>query len=323
MLASRRVAMKLNALKWPGRAIEVLPAPPPCRWPDLTEMRGVTRTRRSNVGRQIKLAWGLLLTAPYRASFNRVLEAHRHWHPLFTDQARSFEPLVQTFMDRRFTTAQRFAHLQQDLTSATRLFGSATGARLAQGERITLWHLEGIGPVCLSANQVCKREGSWSLGLWTDDGVRLCQISFSFLCRERLMIRSVQGASCEDECAMRGIRGATRAAEGLRPPHLLVEVLRVLCRRGQQTLAAVDPEHHVKKRWHQRLLRVSFDHRGFWTELGGQRQDNGIWALPTQRVTRDLADVPPKRRAMYKRRAGLLDDLSCQVQQLTPGEHRS
>lgn len=296
-----------------------LPAPPPCRWPDLSQMRGVTRTRRSNLGRQVKLAWGLWLTAPYRAAFDRVLDSHRHWQPLFTDQARSFEPLVQNFMDRRFTTAERFAHLQQDLISATRWFGPATSARLARGDQIALWQLAGIGPVCLSANQVCKREGSWSLGLWTDDGVRLCQISFSFLCQQRLMIGSVQGAPCQDERAMQGIRDATRAAEGLRPPHLLVEVLRVLCRLGDQTLTAIDPAHHVKKRWHQRLLQVSFDYRGFWTELGGQLQASGCWGLPSQRKLRDLADVPPKRRAMYRRRAGLLEALPGQLRHLAAG----
>jgi len=293
-----------------------LPAP---HWPDLAQMRGATHTRRSNVGRQLKLAWGLLRTTPYRAAFDRVLDSHRHWQPLFTGQARSFEPLVQSFMDRRFSTAQRFAHLQQDLATASRVFGAATGARLAMGERVALWQLDGIGPVCLSANTVCKREGSWSLGLWTDDGVRLCQVSFSFLCRDRLMIGSVQGAHCQDERAMQGIRDATRAAEGLRPPHLLVEVLRLLCRRGGQALAAVDPQHHVKKRWHQRVLQVSFDYCTFWAELGGQRQPNGQWALPVQRPARDLADVPAKRRAMYRRRAALLDALGGQLQHLPPG----
>ena len=133
------------------------------------------------------------------------------------------------------------------------------------------------------------------------------------------MIGSVQGAHCQDERAMQGIRDATRAAEGLRPPHLLVEVLRVLCRRGQQTLSAIDPAHHVKKRWHQRLLQVSFDYRGFWTALGGQLQASGFWSLPSQRKLRDLADVPPKRRAMYRRRAGLLEALPCQLLHLAPG----
>lgn len=287
-------------------------------WPDLAQMRSATHTRRSNLGRQLKLAWALLTTLPHRAQFNQVLHQHPHWLPLFRQQPRSFEPLLQSFIDRRYRTAQRFAHLQHDLASATQAFGAATCARIASGERVVLWQLAGVGPVCLEVNTVCRREGLWSLGLWTETGLRLCQISFSVLRGDRLTIGSVQGAPAHDAQAMQGVRDATHAAEGLRPPHLLVELLRILCQRGGLALQGVDPQHHVKRRWHQPVLQVSFDYCGFWAGLGGLRQANGFWGLPAQRPARDLAAVPAKRRAMYRRRATLLDALPGQLQHL-PG----
>ena len=282
-------------------------------WPDLAQMRSATHTRRSNLGRQLKLAWALLTTLPHRAQFNQVLHQHPHWLPLFRQQPRSFEPLLQSFIDRRYRTAQRFAHLQHDLASATQAFGAATCARIASGERVVLWQLAGVGPVCLEVNTVCRREGLWSLGLWTETGLRLCQISFSVLRGDRLTIGSVQGAPAHDAQAMQGVRDATHAAEGLRPPHLLVELLRILCQRGGLALQGVDPQHHVKRRWHQPVLQVSFDYCGFWAGLGGLRQANGFWGLPAQRPARDLAAVPAKRRAMYRRRATLLDALPGQL----------
>ena len=301
-------------------SVDILSPPRPGRllWPGLSAMRGVTHTRRSNIGRQIKLAWALLKTQPFRAQFNAVLDRHSHWQAVFARQTQSFEPLVQSFMDRRYGVAQRFSHLQHDLATASQAFGLATAQRIAGRERVVLWTLAGGATVTLGLNEVCQREGMWTLALHTAEGVRVCQLSFSFLLCSRLMIGSVQGAPAQDEAAMQGVRTLTRTAEGLRPPYLLVEVLRVLCQRWGQALSAVDPQHHVKKKWYQRALKVSFDYRAFWADLGGHKQANEIWALPTQRAPRDLSDVPAKRRATYKRRALLLAALPAQLQNL-PG----
>jgi uncharacterized protein VirK/YbjX len=276
-------------------------------------MRGATHTRRTNIGRQVKLAWGLLTTKPYRKQFGVVLNRNAHWKPVFSGQARSFEPLVQSFMDRRFGVAQRFSNLQHDLTFASHAFGLRTSARVALGERVMLWDVVGAGAVTLGLNEFCRREGLWTICLCTPEGIRLCQLSFSFTPDGRLMIGSVQGAPTSDERAMQGIRDLTGAAAGLRPPFLLVEVLRALCRRWGLDLSGIDPQHHVKKRWHQDELKVTFDYRAFWSELGGSMHVDETWNLPTQRNQRDLADIPPKRRAMYKRRTALLEALPGQL----------
>jgi hypothetical protein len=179
-----------------------------------------------------------------------------------------------------------------------------------------VWELPGAARVELGLNEVCRREGLWALSLVSAQGIRLCQLSFSFLRAGRVTIGSIQGAPAQDEAAMQGVRDLTRSAEGLRPPHLLIEVLRAMCQHWGQALAGVDPQHHVKKKWHQPELKVSFDYRAFWTELGGHRQADEFWAVPVQRVPRELSDVPAKRRAMYRRRANLLAALPGQLQNL-------
>ncbi len=286
------------------------------RWPGLARMRSATHTRPSNLGRQIKLAWALLGTLPHRGQFREVLARHGHWQPVFEREVQSFEPLVQSFMDRRSSMAQRFKHLQHDLATATHALGLATSARIALGEQVSLWDLPGGGTVRLGLNTVSRREGLWVLGLHHTDGLRVCQISFAFLPQAQLMIGSVQGAPAQDGQAMQAIRDLTHAAEGLRPAFLLVEVLRALCRRWDMTLVGVDPEHHVKRRWHQRRLKVAFDYCGFWAELGGSKVADGRWAIPLLRPTRDASDVPAKRRAMHRRKMALLAAMPQQLRHL-------
>jgi len=186
------------------------------------------------------------------------------------------------------------------------------------GERVVLWPLGEAGSVGLGLNRICKREGLWALSLCTRDGLQVCQLSFSFLQRDRLMIGSVQGAAAHDDRAIQAVRDLTHAAEGLRPPFLLVEVLRALCQRQATAMLGVDPQHHVKKRWHQRVLTVSFDYCGFWTALGGQRGLNGMWALPAQRPARAVDGVPSKRRAQHRRKLAMLAAMPDQLNALLP-----
>lgn len=288
------------------------------RWPTLAQMRGLTHARRSNLGRQLKLALGLAATWPHRPGFEATLRALPHWQPLFARSFKSFEPLVQAFVDRRFGASRRLAHLKHDLALATEVFGARICQRIAEGERIPLWRLGDQAIVTLGLNTVSMREGLWALHLVTPEGARVCHMSFSFLLPDRLAVGAVQGPALEDEAALAAIRTLTKEAEGLRPAHLLVEVLRVLCRRWSLQLVGVDPCHHPKKKWHHRELRVAFDYRNFWGELGGALAADGLWALPSDRIARDLAEVPSKRRAMYRRREQLLERMSSQLLHALP-----
>jgi uncharacterized protein VirK/YbjX len=295
------------------------PASAPLRWPTLAEMRGLTHARRSNIGRQLKLGLGLLASWPYRRVFEATLQALPHWRPVFANGFKSFEPIVQAFVDRRYGAARRMTHLRHDLEAATRIFGPAVCHRIAQGERVPVWRLNGQALVTLGLNTVSMREGLWALHLVTPEGARVCHMSFSFLKPDRLVVGAVQGPGLHDEAALAAIRLLTREAEGLRPAHLLFEVLRVLCRRWGLQAAGIDPRHHPKKKWHHRTLHVAFDYRGFWSELGGRLQRDGSWSLPCTRVARGLDEVPAKRRAMYRRREQLLAQMPEQIEQLPPG----
>jgi len=56
--------------------------------------------------------------------------------------------------------------------------------------------------------------------------------------------------------------------------------------------------------------RVHFDYRAFWSEAGGQAGAQGYWHLPLQAPRRPLEDIDARKRAMYRRRYTLLDDMT-------------
>jgi uncharacterized protein VirK/YbjX len=108
----------------------------------------------------------------------------------------------------------------------------------------------------------------------------------------------------------------------MRPPHLLVHVLRVLAAQwGATRLHGVDPENHVKGRWNLRDSRLRFDYRAFWAEHDGVRDDTGNWALPLATALRPLEEVPTKRRATYRRRYSMLEALQSAVHTLSDARH--
>ena len=96
----------------------------------------------------------------------------------------------------------------------------------------------------------------------------------------------------------------------MRPPHVLVHTLRVLCAHwGATRLKGADPENHVKGRCNVRDSRLRFDYRAFWAEHDAVRDEGGNWSLPLTTSQRPLEEVPTKRRAMYRRRYAMLEAL--------------
>lgn len=278
-------------------------------WPSLAEMQRATHTPSTNVARTLRLASGLFALRRHRAGFEQGLSTMPHWRVLFHTDARSYDPLVRAFMDRRWSAGVRAGQLLHDLQSASHRFGTLRCEWMAAGEQVPLWTLPGGGSVVLMLNHVTRREGQWALRLLGPAGEFACQVSFSFVHPQALMVGAVQGPRLADVAGLEAIRLLTRQAEGLRPAHLLLEVLRALCRPWQLDLLGVDPCHSATRRWTARELGVAFDYRGFWQEQGGARQADGTWRLPVERPARDLAEVPSKRRAMYRRRQQLLDEM--------------
>lgn len=265
--------------------------------------------------KRTKYRWRLLVTRPLRAEFMDTVASHPAWHELHQRHPNALYPLLCHFVDRRFSRGRRFEVAQADLQVAQRLFGLEGSAAMARGERLTLGTLPDGTSLVLGLNDVSWHEGRWALSLRNAEGQRLYNLSFAFLPCGALLVGAVQGPQAGTVDAETVIRDLTKTAEGVRPPYLLAEALRAAAAAwGVNVLLGIDPVHHVKGRWNVRGRRLRFDYRNFWAELGGTQRPDGYWQLPLQVAPRDLAEVPSRKRAMYRRRQALLEALRQSIQ---------
>jgi uncharacterized protein VirK/YbjX len=143
----------------------------------------------------------------------------------------------------------------------------------------------------------------------TPTGVRLYSVGFGFTSQRSLLVANMQGASIGID-GLEQNRLLTHAAHGMRPPYLLLHALKTLARSlGIDSMAGIDPLHHIKGRWNLRQSRLQFDYRSLWRDHGAIPGPCGHWRLPLQTTQRALESVPSKKRAMYRRRRELLQRL--------------
>jgi uncharacterized protein VirK/YbjX len=282
------------------------------RWPSAREH--VTRTGWSGWVKRNKYRWRMLVSAPLREGFLQSVQQHPAWRELHRRHPDCYYPALSHFLDRRFGLQHRFEVALADLRVAEGHFGTSLALCLAQNERVTLWTLNEDCRLLLSLNDVSWHEGRWALSLRDAQDRRLYTLSFGFLPCGGLLVGSVQGPQAGLE-AEGLIRDLTKTAEGVRPPYLLFEALRAAATLWQvPALLGIDPEHHIKGRWNLRSRRLRFDYRRFWSELGARQRGDGYWAAALQPLPRDLAEVPSRKRAMYRRRWALLDGMAQSLQ---------
>jgi uncharacterized protein len=120
------------------------------------------------------------------------------------------------------------------------------------------------------------------------------------------------------------VKVATKAMHGLRPKFLMVflaqEMVRAL-RVGR--LLGVGNRIQVYRANPFRILHASkdirFDYDGLWKEAEGEAAEEGWFQLPLRTPRRAEEDFPSNKRAMYRKRYALMDELSRQIKiQLAP-----
>jgi hypothetical protein len=284
------------------------------RWPDIETMLGadfeLTRMRR------FKYRMRLLSTLAVRRQLLDECAREPFAQALLCMRPRAFYPVMNHLLDRRLGAQARLAAT----LASVRIVAGWIPEPQRQGllsQELTLMTLADGTRVTFGLNGVSFHEGLWQVGLIAPSGTRLYSLGFGFTDSRTILIANVQGPSLGvDGPAL--IRQATHSAHGMRPPHLLLHSLRLLATQwGVETLLGVDPRNHVKGRWNLRRSRLRFDYQAFWTEREAVRDTGGNWRLPLAVETRALADVPAKRRAMYRRRYEMLAQLEMAVASLS------
>ena len=135
---------------------------------------------------------------------------------------------------------------------------------------------------------------SFTITRWLDEG-------------PELFIGGLQGQKGAQDRV--GIVQLTRSLHGLRPKALLVFAVQRLaqCWGIDRIRAVADSEHiyrHFRKR---REILTSYD--TFWEECKGVRGSDGNYLLPERPTVRQIDELPAKKRAIYRRRYAMLEEL--------------
>ena len=176
------------------------------------------------------------------------------------------------------------------------------------------------------------REGELVLNLFQAD-LRVASLAFT-LGRSQgetsLFIGAVQGIhkGIDSETSLAIYRDLTKDFEGLRPRSLLLEALKCLGRTlGVTQLYAVSDacRHHRHPYFGSdkgQDLAANYD--VIWQEHGATASDReDFFTLPLAPAHRAEADIPAKKRAMYRRRQALLDDVFTRLQAALPSSNHN
>ena len=156
------------------------------------------------------------------------------------------------------------------------------------------------------------REGELMLVLYCDD-TPVIRISFSFVRWRGYFTLFIGGLQGPREDGADTIRHATRVCHGLFPRRVLCEAVAALaevCRL--YTITAVSEEQHVLlHNWYATRKQGRFVTRysECWVSVGGVLIGSGFYRLPVPLPRKGAEDIPARKRAEYRRRNALLDNI--------------
>lgn len=202
---------------------------------------------------------------------------------------------------------------------------------LGRDESLTLCELASYSPGChlvMDRPIWFKREGELVLNLFQGD-LRVASLAFT-LCRDQgglsIFIGAVQGIhkGIDSETSLAIYRDLTKDFEGLRPRSLLLEALKCLARMlGVAQLYAVSDacRHHRHPYFgSDKAQDLAANYDIIWQENGATASSrDDFFTIPLAPAQRAEQDIPAKKRAMYRRRQALLDDVFIRLQAALPG----
>ncbi len=155
------------------------------------------------------------------------------------------------------------------------------------------------------------REGTLALNLFDGDR-RLFTLVFAIEphgAGPRALIGGIQGRNFPD--ALDRYRDLTKAAQGLRPRDLIIELFRMVCAQlGVTEIRAIADKNRQSRHPYfgkdvTRELPLNYDE--IWCDRGGKTLGDGFFSLPLLGERRADADIPAKKRSMYRQRYAMLD----------------
>ena len=250
------------------------------------------------------------VAAGYPFVYEQATRAFFYWRSTFEERAR----LIQEHME--FLSAR----LNDDFM--LKLYGD---------KKIELWRLpldETLGEMrlvmCAESGQ--RKEGLAAVMLNLSDDTPVYQILF-WIAKAHgdwaMWIGAMQGPNVDD--ARELIKKITKKCHAYRTKNLILYAAQAVARSlGLKKIFAVTNEgyyanNHLRR---DRKLKTSFS--DFWAEAGGTPTDDArFYELPLVETRKTAEEIPTHKRAQYRRRFALLDELDKSVAEVLRGFERA
>lgn len=246
-----------------------------------------------------------------------------------------YEQATRAFFYHRSTFEERARLIEENMEFLSARFNDDFMLKLYGDKKIELWRMnldESLGEMnlVLCAESGQRKEGLAAVMFNLPGEVPVYQILF-WIARDEMINRdgqwamwigAMQGPNVDD--AKEIIKRITKKCHAYRTKNLILYVAQSVARTfGVKKIFAVTNEgyyanNHLRR---DRKLKTSFS--DFWQEVGGiQTVDARFFELPLIETRKSVEEIPSHKRAQYRRRFALLDDLDASISEKLRGFER-
>ena len=237
-----------------------------------------------------------------------------------------YEQATRAFFYHKSTFEERTRLIEENMEFLSANFDETFILKLYGDKKIKLWNMpldETLGGMnlVLCAESGQRKEGLAAVMFNLPSGVPVYQI-LCWISRDNLINRdgawsmwigAMQGPNFDD--AKEIIKRITKKCHAYRTKNLILYAAQAVARSfGVKKIFAVTNEgyyanNHVRR---DRKLKTSFS--DFWAEAGGvSTNDKRFYELPLIEPRKTFEEIPSHKRAQYRRRFALLDELDAAV----------
>jgi uncharacterized protein VirK/YbjX len=233
---------------------------------------------------------------------------------LLAERPETIGNLIWPYQCAAWDAKTRFARISAHLDVVEKM----PGLKVADDEKIVVADLSSLSEGALAIidySPWLAREGHLTLSLFKGH-FRAFTIAFSLsnYPHTELFIGGIQGRKNDDDI-LALYRDLTKDFHGVRPRDFLLEMLRLFAlKSGVKHIYAVADEYRIFRHPYfgtKEKLGLSYD--DVWLERGGTRIAQTHFELPLAGTRRDLNEVAAKKRAMYRRRYQMFDELEASL----------
>lgn len=235
----------------------------------------------------------------------------------------AYEQPTRAFFYHRSTFHERATLLENHIDFLQKKFYPEVFLQFYRHEDLVLWNNEGKEGIPLHLTLYFepgqRKEGLLSVVLRSGDGRPIYQMIFWISPNKdgewSLWIGAMQGPNMDHAKDL--IKKITKQCHAYRTKNLILHATQEVARAmGLKHIYAVTNQGYYANNHVRRDRKLKTDFSKFWKESGGTPcKDERFYELPIVEYRKSMEEVPTRKRAVYRRRYTLLDEIDTSILQ--------